>query len=187
MIADWRTLVRETRLTQDPRYLRHRGKPLLALWGCGFKDEAKPRPTLDDWRSILRFLRDDPTGGGVSIMLGVPSFWRERRRDSIGDESLHEVLRMADVLSPWTPGRYRTPEGAARHAADVWRPDLAWCREQGLDYLPVAFPGFSWHNMKGAPLESGCGSAFRGFGDRRRPSAGGAAAWPAARARAIYG
>ena len=27
--------------------------------------------------------------------------------------------------------------------------DLAWCREHGKDYLPVVFPGFSWHNLKG--------------------------------------
>ena len=153
VIEDWKTLVREARLTKDPRYLHQRGKPLLALWGCGFRDDAKPRPTLDDWRKILRFLRDDPAGGGVSIMLGVPSFWRERHRDCIPDPTLPAVLQMADILSPWTPGRYRSPQEAARHAADVWRPDLAWCREQGIDFLPVAFPGFSWHNMKGAPLD----------------------------------
>ena len=153
LIEDWKTLLRDTRLVEDPRYLRHRGKPLLALWGCGFKDDKKPRPSLDDWRMILRFLKDDPEGGDVAIMLGVPSFWRERRRDCIPDETLPAVLQMADVLSPWTPGRYRTPEAAARHAAEVWRPDLAWCRDRGLDYLPVAFPGFSWHNMQGAALD----------------------------------
>jgi hypothetical protein len=114
LIEDWKALLRDTRLVEDPRYLRHLGKPLLALWGCGFKDEGKPRPALDDWRKILRFLKDDPEGGGVAIMLGVPSFWRERRRDCILDETLPAVLQMADVLSPWTPGRYRTPEAAAR-------------------------------------------------------------------------
>jgi hypothetical protein len=153
LIEDWKTLLRDTRLVEDPRYLRHRGKPLLALWGCGFKDDKKPRPSLDDWRTILRFLKDDPEGGDVAIMLGVPSFWRERNRDCIPDDTLPAVLQMADVISPWTPGRYRTPEAAARHAADVWRPDLAWCRDRGIDYLPVAFPGFSWHNMQGAPLD----------------------------------
>jgi hypothetical protein len=25
--------------------------------------------------------------------------------------------------------------------------DLEWCKENGLDYVPVLFPGFSWHNM----------------------------------------
>jgi hypothetical protein len=36
----------------------------------------------------------------------------------------------------------------------VAKPDLAWCAEQKLVYLPVIFPGFSWHNMYGAPLDS---------------------------------
>jgi hypothetical protein len=154
LIADWKTLLRTTRLTSDPSYLRHRGKPLLALWGCGFKDEDKARPSLADWREILNFLKNDPESGGLAIMLGVPSFWREQRRDSISDPALQEIIRMADVISPWTPGRYRTPTAAAQHAKEVWTPDLAWCREQRLDYLPVAFPGFSWHNMKGDPLDA---------------------------------
>jgi hypothetical protein len=154
LIDDWKTLVRETGLLRDPAYLRHRGKPLLALWGCGFHDHDKPRPSLDDWRKILTFLRDDPEGGRPAIMLGIPSFWREQRRDTVTDAALHEILQMADVLSPWTPGRYRTPEAAARHGVDVWQPDIAWCRERGIDFLPVAFPGFSWHNLKGQQLDA---------------------------------
>jgi hypothetical protein len=154
LIADWTTLLRDTQLTRDPAYQRHRGKPVLALWGCGFRDD-KARPSLEDWRKIVTFLKTDPAAGGVTIMLGVPSFWRELRRDAVADPALHEILRQADIVSPWTPGRYRTPAEAARHGAEVWQPDLAWCRERGLDYLPVAFPGFSWHNMQpNAPLDA---------------------------------
>ncbi len=154
LIADWRTLLRDTQLTRDPMYQRHRGKPVLALWGCGFRDD-KARPSLEDWRKIMAFLKDDPAAGGVAVMLGVPSFWRELRRDALADPALHEILRTADILSPWTPGRYRTPAEAARHGAEVWQPDLAWCRERGIDYLPVAYPGFSWHNMQpDAPFDA---------------------------------
>ena len=81
-------------------------------------------------------------------MLGVPSFWRTQTRDTIPDPTLLELVQLADVISPWTPGRYRTPEAAATHAATVWQPDLAWCQARKIDFLPVAFPGFSWHNMK---------------------------------------
>ncbi|MEM6916368.1 MAG: xylosidase/arabinosidase, partial [Verrucomicrobiota bacterium] len=28
--------------------------------------------------------------------------------------------------------------------------DLAWCSKEGITYLPVLFPGFSWKNLKGA-------------------------------------
>ena len=153
LIADWRKLLQDTRFTSDPAYLHHRGKPLVALWGCGNNDD-KPRPTLKDWHKILTFLKNDPTSGGVSIMLGIPSFWREQRRDATTDPMLHEVLKLADVLSPWTPGRYRTPEAATQHAVETWKPDLAWCQARGIDYLPVAYPGFSWFNMKGAPLNA---------------------------------
>ena len=154
LIDDWKKLLRATRLTGDPAYLRHHGKPLLALWGCGFKDDDKTRPSLEDWRKILAFLKDDRESGGLAIMLGVPSFWRTQTRDTITDPVLLELIARADVISPWTPGRYRTPESAATHAATVWEPDLAWCRERQIDFLPVAFPGFSWHNMKGAPLNA---------------------------------
>lgn len=152
LIADWKKLLRDTRLTSDSAYLRHNGKPLLALWGCGFKDD-KPRPSLDDWRKIITFLKDDKESGGLAIMLGVPSGWRTLSRDAVADPALLELVALADVISPWTPGRYRTPQAAATHATTYWQPDIAWCRERRIDFLPVAFPGFSWHNMKpGAPL-----------------------------------
>jgi hypothetical protein len=153
LIDDWKKLLRETKLTHDPAYLRHGGKPLLALWGCGFKDD-KSRPSLDDWRKIVAFLKNDSESGGLAIMLGVPSFWREQRRDTLTDPALHEILQLADVISPWTPGRYRTPAAATQHAVDTWQHDLEWCRERGIGFLPVAFPGFSWHNLKGAPLDA---------------------------------
>jgi hypothetical protein len=154
LINDWKKLSRETSLTRDASYLRHHGRPLLALWGCGFKDDDKARPSLADWRKIVAFFKNDPASGGLSLMLGVPSFWRTQTRDCIADPALLELLELADVISPWTPGRYRTPEAATRHSAEVWTPDLAWCRARGIDLLPVAFPGFSWHNMKGDPLDA---------------------------------
>ena len=56
---------------------------------------------------------------------------------------------MADVISPWTVGRYTNPAEADKYAQNILKPDLKWCRQQGMDFMPVVFPGFSWHNMKG--------------------------------------
>ncbi|MES1160716.1 MAG: xylosidase, partial [Bacteroidota bacterium] len=32
--------------------------------------------------------------------------------------------------------------------------DLAWCRSNKIDYVPLAFPGFSWKNMNGPQARS---------------------------------
>jgi hypothetical protein len=147
--ADWKRLRSQMHIGEDPAYLRHRGKPLVAVWGVGFANEKKPY-TLAECRALIEFLKAD----GCSVMLGVPTGWRERKRDALADAALHDVLKLADVVSPWTPGRYQNPEEAARHGEKYWQPDLAWCREQALDYLPVVFPGFSWRNLKGnSPLD----------------------------------
>jgi hypothetical protein len=90
---------------------------------------------------------------GCSVMLGVPSWWRELKRDAAADPALHAVLRKADVLSPWSVGRYATPEQATSHGDQVWAPDAAWCREAKLDFIPVDFPGFSWHHKTGNALD----------------------------------
>lgn len=145
VIEDWRQLRTRMKLGDDPAYLHHRGKPLVAVWGIGFND--KRAYTLAECRRLIEFLKNDPEAGGCAVMLGVPTYWREQTRDAAPDPALHEVLALADVLSPWTVGRYGNPDGAARHAEKVIAPDLAWCAGHRLDYLPVVFPGFSWHNM----------------------------------------
>jgi len=147
VIDDWRALRDRMHLTEDPAYLRHRGKPLVAVWGIGFSDGRAY--TLAECRRLIEILKAE----GCSVMLGVPTYWRELKADSVADPALHEVLQLADVISPWTVGRFRDEAGVKRQAEKSIAPDLAWCREKHLDYLPVVFPGFSWHNMKGGPLE----------------------------------
>lgn len=149
VIDDWKLLVDRLRLGRDARdraYLRHAGKPVVAVWGVGFNDGRAY--TLAECDRLVAFLKDDPSYGGNTVMLGVPTGWRTLNRDAHPDPALHATLLRADIISPWTVGRYHSPETAQRHAARDWQPDLAWCREHGKEYLPVVFPGFSWHNMK---------------------------------------
>ncbi len=143
VIDDWRQLRTRMKLGEDPAYLHHRGKPVVAVWGIGFND--KRAYTLAECKRLIEFLKAD----GCTVMLGVPTFWREQKNDAVSDPALHEVLALADIISPWTVGRYHTPEEAAKYAAQQIKPDLAWCAEHHLDYLPVIFPGFSWRNMYG--------------------------------------
>ena len=149
VIDDWKLLVDRMKLTRDPAdraYLHHRGRPVVAVWGVGFSDGRKY--TLDECERLVRFLKGDPAYGGNTVMLGVPTYWRTLRRDCVRDAKVHEVVSLADVVSPWMVGRFGRPQDAPAIARDVWRPDIAWCRKRKLDYLPVVFPGFSWHNMR---------------------------------------
>lgn len=143
--ADWQQLRREG-ITQGGRYLHHHGKPLVAVWGVGFSGDREY--SLAECADLIDELKSD----GCAVMLGVPSWWREQKRDAVRDASLHDVLKRADVLSPWTIGRYRSPSEAQLHATRVWKPDLDWCAEQEIDFLPVVFPGFSWKNLHGGKI-----------------------------------
>jgi hypothetical protein len=132
----------------DRAYLRHNGRPVVAVWGIGFNDGRAY--TLAECDRFVEFLKNDQKYGGNTVLLGIPTGWRTLDRDSINDPALHATLLKADILSPWTIGRYGTPAAAARHGLERWQPDIAWCRERGKEYLPVVFPGFSWHNMRPA-------------------------------------
>jgi len=164
LIADWKRVHAQFKLTDssgNPTYLRHRGKPLVALWGLGFNDRA---PMLDEWQKLISFLKDDPEFGGCSLMIGVPTYWRTLQRDAITDPELHKLIAQADVVSPWTIGRFNSPKAAVNYATKVVSDDIAWCRERGIDFLPVAFPGFSWHNLSKGRNQSAAVNAIPRLG-----------------------
>ena len=144
VMEDWRNLRTRMKLCDDPAYLHHKGRPVVTVWGIGFND--KRAYTLEECRKLIEFLKTN----GCTVMIGVPTYWRELKNDTVKDPALHEVMALADIVSPWTVGRYGTPEQAAKHAEKLVKPDIAWCAEHHLDYLPVLFPGFSWHNMYGS-------------------------------------
>lgn len=154
-IDDWKSLVDHMKLgrdKQDRAYLQHDRRPVVAVWGVGFNDRRDY--TLADCDRFVEFLKHDPKYGGNTVMLGIPTAWRTLDRDAIPDPALHATLLKADILSPWTVGRYDSSEAVLRHAEERWQPDIAWCRAHGKAYLPVVFPGFSWHNMRGnAPFD----------------------------------
>ncbi len=147
VIDDWKTLREHMHLTDDPAYLHHRGKPVIAVWGVGFSDHRAY--TIAECKDLVEYLKKD----GCTVMLGVPAHWRDLTADALPDPALLEVLKLADIVSPWTVGRFGDLPGVKRHSEKLLVPDLAWCRDQHLDYLPVVFPGFSWHNMKGGKLD----------------------------------
>jgi hypothetical protein len=52
-----------------------------------------------------------------------------------------------DVVQPWTVGRYKSIEQAEEWRNNQIEPDIAELKQNGQLYMPVVFPGFSWHNL----------------------------------------
>lgn len=152
IIEDWKLLVDKMKLTKDPNdkaYLHHNGKPVVSVWGIGFDGREY---TLQECGKLVDFLKNDKTYGGCTVMLGIPTYWRTLRNDSVKDPNLHEIVLKADILSPWMVSRIRNMSDIKEFVYNrIWVPDLKWCKEHNKEYLPVVFPGFSWTNLMKDP------------------------------------
>ena len=142
---DWNYLTTTLQITNSPAYVRHRGKPVVAIWGFGFTD----RPgTPSDAQAVINYFK----AAGTTIMGGVPTYWRTLTGDSQTNAAWAGVYRSFDIISPWAVGRYGTLADADNFKVNLIVPDLADTKAHGIDYMPVIFPGFSWHNLNGGPL-----------------------------------
>lgn len=146
VMNDWKLLVDRMQIRRDKAYVRHNGRPVVAVWGVGFSDGR--RYTLAECAELVDFLKNDPKYGRNTVMLGVPAWWRTLQRDAVKDKALLSVIGRADIVSPWMVGRTDSPRTAETHAKTVWAGDMAWCRRNRKEFMPVVFPGFSWHNMR---------------------------------------
>ena len=145
---DWVHLVDTLHVTDSPRYLHHHGRPLLAIWGLGFVDRS---PGPEQAAGLIDFFKNHPDPRyRVTLLGGVPARWRSLTRDSRSDPRWAGIYRSFDILSPWAVGRFRDAAGIDRFYAEEVRQDLIEARRLGIEYLPVVFPGFSWHNMNPA-------------------------------------
>ena len=150
IIEDWKYLVDSLKVTNqagEKTYLHHKGKPVVVIWGVGFPD----RPY--DIRSIglsklIDFLQHDPVYGNCAVMLGVPTFWRDLDADCVHDDYLHDLIRQADLVMPWTVQRFSPLlHNDMDRYRDVMLADMDWCARNNVDYVPCVYPGFSWHNL----------------------------------------
>jgi hypothetical protein len=145
--SDWEYLVDTLKITASPRYLNHKGKPLVSVWGYGFSDRsitADVATKIDQW-----FKTDAPAKYQATVMVGVVSngatHWRTL------PEPWASAIRTADIISPWFVGSFGDIGGADNFRTTRIVPDIAECKSLGKEYLPVVFPGFSWANMTANP------------------------------------
>jgi hypothetical protein len=144
LVQDFKNLVDREGLGKDPKdkaYQRHKGKPVLALWGL-FADREY---CFEAFEKVMDLAQNDPVYGGFAIKLGTENKWRTGSTPN--HERVRAIISRAEIVSPWTVGRYGNPDQAEIFIRHVQTPDVKWCLERGKDYMPVVFPGFSWANM----------------------------------------
>ena len=142
---DWLYLVNNLGVTNSPAYARHKGRPVVTIWGFGFTD----RPgTAQDAQTVIAFFKS----AGCTVMGGVPTYWRTLTGDSQTNAAWAAAYRSFDIISPWSVGRYSTTNQIDSFQVNQIIPDLSDTRSHNLDYMPVMFPGFSWHNLNGGTL-----------------------------------
>lgn len=127
---------------ENPTYLRENGKPLVAVWGVGFNDGRKY--SIEDASVMVDKLKGP--NGRVSVMLGVPYWWRSLSQDTESNPLLHTVIKKSDVIMPWAVGRYNSTNYASVSSQSLVS-DIQWCAANDVKYIPLVFPGFSWGNL----------------------------------------
>jgi hypothetical protein len=138
-------LLTTLQVTNSSRYLRHNGKPVVAIWGFGFSGRPD---TPAQAQQIISFFKS----AGLTVMGGLPTYWRTLNNDAQSDPAWAAVFRSFDIISPWSVGRYGDIAGADNFRFNLIVPDMAVAAANGREYLPVIFPGFSWFNLNGGPL-----------------------------------
>jgi len=140
LINDWKGLVDNLQITSSPSYLRHKGKPVLVIWGLGFnKNPGTPAQALE----LIRYFK-----GQVTLMGGVNPNWLTLKKDTDikTDKLWATVYRSFDIISPWTVGRYKLDNEVDAYMKNFIKPDLKEAKKFGKEYMPVIFPGFSFLN-----------------------------------------
>lgn len=150
IIEDWKQLVDSMQITSQGNkqtYLYHHQKPLVAIWGLGFPDRAYNIHNIGI-EKLIDFLKNDPKYGGCAIMLGVPTYFRDLNIDCLPDPYLHKLIRSADIVLPWMVQRF-TPllQAEDERYYEHVKADLAWSKNNKVDYVPCIYPGFSWYNL----------------------------------------
>jgi hypothetical protein len=144
---DWRYLVEDLKITAQPGYLHEKGKPVLSVWGMGFSEDRNPPHDLETAMQVVSWFRAEAPGPLRAFYIGgVPSRWRTGTNDA--RPGWQEVYASMDAIQPWTVGRYRDEAGADRWRRDFLEPDIAVASGRKQMYIPVVYPGFSWHNLK---------------------------------------
>ncbi len=153
---DWADLCRRYGLNDPnrcPTYVWQDGKPMVGFYGVGLKKVADTNNvSADMWLRLFDGLVGrDGDEGEVSVFAGTAYYWYHpdvTNSDATAFENYEPVYKRLAVISPWSPGRYSSMTAFDGDKLPLAIEDLKWCQDNGVLYAPIAFPGFSWANMR---------------------------------------
>jgi hypothetical protein len=144
LTADWKKMVGD-KATEDARYLHDGGRPVVQVWG--FYRDQKATPMTPELAGKLMDFFHAPGAYSAYVVGGGDWDWRRNP-----DRDWQASLRRLDAYAPWNVGNCSKDKAGDSHAAtDCWADDLRECRRNGVRWLPVVYPGFSWDNLKRKP------------------------------------
>jgi hypothetical protein len=139
---DWVYNIEQTyALTSSPAYATVGNKPVVQIWGTGFDGGAHPG-TEAETIALINFLKSR----GCYVIGGVPTHWRTGTGDS--KSGFMNAYKAYDMLSPWSVGRFGNLAEVTNFKNNHLIPDKNFTNAEGIAYMPVLFPGFSWSQWK---------------------------------------
>ena len=110
-------------------------KPVVCIWGFG----SSGRPgDVNSYTTLVNWFKNT---AGCYVIIGGTNDW-------LTNTTLLPAFKLANMISPWLVGRFGDEAGANSYADGRMKDDFAYCNANGIDYMPVVFPGFTWANWK---------------------------------------
>jgi len=138
--TDWTNTITGTlNLTASTAYAHEMvdgvSKPVVCIWGFG----SSGRPgDVNSYSALVNWFKNV---AGCYVIIGGTNDW-------LTNTTLLPAFKLANMISPWIVGRFGDEAGANLYADGKMKDDFAYCTANGIDYMPVVFPGFSWANWK---------------------------------------
>ncbi|MGW2775307.1 discoidin domain-containing protein [Streptomyces olivaceoviridis] len=130
--ADWTGKMKAH--TASPAYARQNGKPVVAVWGFGFNDDAHAFSAAA-CADVIAWFRSQ----GCYVIGGVPKEWRTGGQGS--RDGFLDVYHAFDMISPWMVGAIGSVAESDHYYQYVNLGDQADCDAHGIDYQPCVLPG----------------------------------------------
>ncbi|MFN2396972.1 MAG: CBM35 domain-containing protein, partial [Bacteroidales bacterium] len=136
---DWTNTIKSTsglNLLSSPAYAKEmedgESKPVVCIWGVGSKDRPGDQTS---WTTAINWFKQQ----GCYVIVGAEKNWRDT-------PNVRAACENANMISPWHVGTFSLT--GVTSWGDKIAADMIHCKNLGIDYMPVLWPGFSWANWK---------------------------------------